>query len=198
MVLAHAVRPDWSTATDIDLIDAIRDRDQAAFGELHRRTSGQLLAYVQVRLLDRAQSEEVVQEVFLEVWQQAARYDSRLARVTTWMHRIAHARAVDRIRSAQRTADREMRIGVRDHQTLDHGMTDAVDTLDGRTALDSALSRLSPRQREAVVLRYLRELDNTETAHHLGINVNTAKTRVRDGLTALRELLTPADAAYIG
>lgn len=182
-------RPTWEAASDEALLAAIRDGDRAAFGELYRRMSHQLLGYVQRRLVDHAQAEEVLQEVFLHVWQNAAQFDPARARVSTWMHRVAHGRAIDRIRSAQAASDRDRRIGISEYQGTDNTTEEWFESLDDRAALQRALAQLTPLQREAVMLRYLSDLGGVETAQLLGIKAATAKTRVRDGLLALRLLL---------
>lgn len=179
----------WSESTDEALLAGIREGDHAAFAELYRRMSRQLLGYVQRRLVDHAQSEEVLQEVFLHVWENAARFDPSRAKVSTWLHRIAHGRAVDRIRSAQAATNRDLRVGIRDHETVDHSADDAVEAMGDSAELRRALQRLSPIQREAVMLRYLRDLSGVETAQLLGVKVATAKTRARDGLASLRAIL---------
>ncbi|MFZ7089301.1 sigma-70 family RNA polymerase sigma factor [Curtobacterium sp. RRHDQ10] len=189
MAVRPAPRRVWSTESDEALLAGIRDGDRLAFAELYRRMSRQLLAYVQRRLVDHAQSEEVLQEVFLHVWENAARFDPSRAKVSTWLHRVAHGRAVDRIRSAQAAANRDRRVGIRDHEDVDHSASDRFDAMDDVEELRDALLQLTPLQREAVMLRYLRDLSGVETAQLLGVKVATAKTRARDGLQALRVIL---------
>jgi RNA polymerase sigma-70 factor (ECF subfamily) len=195
MTVARRSRSSWTEASDEDLLAGIRDGDHGAFAELYRRMSRQLLIYVQRRLVDHAQSEEVLQEVFLHVWENAARFDPARAKVSTWMHHIAHGRAIDRIRSAQASANRDWRVGIREHESVDLAAHDRVDAMDDLAALRRALAQLTPVQREAVMLRYLRDLGGVETAQLLGIKAATAKSRVRDGLIALRAILDAESAS---
>src|ERR1700679_1259336 len=83
-----------------DLLGLVAMGDQVAFGALYDQTSGRVLGLVRRLLKDHAQSEEVTQEIFLEVWQNAQRYDPTKGSATTWILTMAHRRAVDRIRSS--------------------------------------------------------------------------------------------------
>jgi RNA polymerase sigma-70 factor (ECF subfamily) len=198
MTATRSRRSSWATASDEALLAAIRDGDRAAFAELYHRMSRQLLGYVQRSLVDHAQAEEVLQEVFLHVWENAARFDPNRARVSTWLHHIAHARAIDRIRSAQASRNRDRRIGIRDYEPTDYSVSDQIDAIDGSTALRDALAQLSPLQREAVMLRYLGDLGGVETAQLLGVKVDTVKSRARAGLIALRTIMDPNGSIYAG
>ncbi|MFZ5872388.1 MAG: anti-sigma factor domain-containing protein [Actinomycetota bacterium] len=85
--------------------------DSDAFTELYDALAGSVYGIVLTVLRDPAQSEEVAQEVLVEVWRRAARYDAERGSVTAWVLTMAHRRAVDRVRSAQATSDREERVG---------------------------------------------------------------------------------------
>lgn len=179
-------QPGSAYTTDTDLLVAIRGGDRVAFAELYRRTSRQLLGYVQQRVIDHAQSEEVLQEVFLEVWENAARFDPERAKASGWLHAIAHHRAIDRIRSAQKARERDLRIGIRDHDEAEHLVDDHIDQVADSATLREAMHQLTPLQREVIMLRYLKDLSVVETAQLLDVNVSTVKTRIRDGLVRMR------------
>ena len=88
-------------ATKEDLLVQIAGGDQAAFAALYDEVSPRVFGLIRRLLVDHAQSEEVTQEVFLEVWQNAARYERSKGGASTWILTMAHRRAVDRIRSSQ-------------------------------------------------------------------------------------------------
>lgn len=155
------------------------------FTAAYRQHSVGLRRFVGAIILDRDLAEDVVHEAFLELWRHPDRFDPTRADLQSWLRTIAHRRAVDRIRSTQSARDRDVRVGTRDHHDVDRS-GDQWDTAFGRPALRAALATLTPKQRDAVVLRYLGEQSTPEVAACLGVSVGTAKTRVRDGLLALR------------
>src|SRR5690554_3301174 len=90
------------------------DGDERAFAEVYDATAPRVFGLVLRILVDRAQAEEVAQEVYLEAWRQSKRFDPERGAAISWLLQIAHARAVDRVRSSQSQRDRDARIGVRD------------------------------------------------------------------------------------
>jgi len=97
-----------------DLLVRVADGDQRAFAELYDLLSPRVFALILKVVVNRAQSEEVLQEVFLEIWQSASRFAPNRGQGRSWVFTIAHRRAVDRVRSSQSSTDRDMRVGVRD------------------------------------------------------------------------------------
>lgn len=162
--------------------------DHDAFTELHRRFRPLVESWVRHHLVDRSLSEEVVQDVLLEVWCRAGRYDPQHAPVS-WIRTIAQRRAIDRVRKAEADRHRDLRIGIRMFDTVDHATTERAEGVLERVALHRALAALPTRQREAVVLRHLGELSGPELAERIGVPLGTAKTRARDGLLTLRRSL---------
>ena len=96
------------------LLLRVADGDQAAFARLYDMLSPRAFGLILRVLVDRSQSEEVLQEVFLEIWQSAARFAPNKGQGRSWVLTIAHRRAVDRVRSAQASTDRDVRAGFRD------------------------------------------------------------------------------------
>lgn len=148
-----------------------------------------LRGFVSTIIIDPHLAEDVVHETFLHLWLHPGQWDPTRADLLSWLRTIAHRRAIDRIRSLEAARHRDLRIGIRDHDNVDHA--DDRDTLYIRARVRDALVGLTDKQREAVLLRYLGERTVPEVAQHLGISISTAGTRVRDGLIALRHALTP-------
>ncbi|WP_220034229.1 sigma-70 family RNA polymerase sigma factor [Curtobacterium sp. MCSS17_008] len=171
-----------------ELLLRTAEGDRAAFTRLHERLRALVEGWVRQCLVDRWQAEEVVQDVFLEVWRLADRYDPRHPPVS-WVRTIAQRRAVDRVRKAEADRRRDVRAGVRYLDTVDHASVERAEGVLDREALRRAIVALPERQREAVVLRHLEELTGPELAERLGVPVGTAKTRARDGVLALRRSL---------
>ncbi|MFJ4295315.1 sigma-70 family RNA polymerase sigma factor [Curtobacterium sp. NPDC089689] len=176
-----------------DLMLAVAAGDRRAFTALHERFRPLVERYVRHQLNDPSQVEEVVQDVFLEIWLIAERYDPRHS-VIAWVRTIAQRRAIDRVRKSRADRDRDLRIGARDHEVVDHSATERAESVLDRAALRRAVAELPPRQREAVVLRHLVGLSGPELATELGVPVGTAKTRARDGVIALRRVMVPEPA----
>ncbi|MCU1438466.1 MAG: polymerase subunit sigma [Naasia sp.] len=176
-------------ATDEDLLARVRAGDQGAFADLYDRTASRVLGLVRRVLVDPAQSEEVAQEVFLEVWQSAARFDPNRGSATTWILTMAHRRAIDRIRSSQAGRDRDLRIGVRDFARDYDDVAEKAEIRLENERVVRAMDRLSDAQRQAISLAYYGGLTQTEIADRLGVPLGTVKTRLRDGMIRLRDEL---------
>ncbi len=163
--------------------------DQRAFAELYDATSSRVFGLVLRILVDRAQAEEVAQEVFLEAWRQAKRFDPTRGAAVSWLLQMAHARAVDRVRASQAQRDRDRRIGERDLGVpVDDVSERAEISLDAARARQ-ALEELPDAQREAIELAYFGGYTQSEIAERLGTPLGTVKTRLRDGMIRLRGIL---------
>jgi RNA polymerase sigma-70 factor, ECF subfamily len=162
--------------------------DQAAFAVVYDRAAPAVFGTVRRVLRDPAQSEEVTQEVLLEVWRTAARFDPAAGSATAWIMTMAHRRAVDRVRSEQKAAERELRAAVPAPVPFDE-VTDAVEATLDRERVRRCLGGLTELQRESVTLAYYGGYSYPEVAALLGVAVGTVKTRMRDGLIRLRDCL---------
>lgn len=171
------------------LLRNVAEGDRAAFAELYDRISNRVLGLVIRLLRDRAQSEEVTQEVFLEIWQSAARFDANRGSGMAWVLTMTHRRAVDRIRASQKSHERDLKIGIRDMERDFDGVSESVEIRLENERVKRAMSRLTPLQREAVILAYYGGYSHSEMAQILGIPLGTVKTRLRDGMIRLRDEL---------
>jgi RNA polymerase sigma-70 factor (ECF subfamily) len=172
-----------------DLLGRVADGDQRAFSQLYDQTSARVFGLVRRLLKDAAQSEEVTQEIFLEVWQNAKRYDDSKGSAATWMLTMAHRRAVDRIRSSQSTRDRDQKIGLRDLEREYDSVAESVEITVESERVGEALKRLTELQRQAVTLAYYGGYSHSEVAEMLKVPIGTVKTRLRDGMIRLRDEL---------
>ena len=173
---------------DLDaLLTLVARGDQGAFEALYERLARPAYGLIRKVLRDPAQSEEVVQEVLLEVWRTASRFDPGEGSARGWLMTLAHRRAVDRVRSAQASAEREARAAVAatDYDVVAEEVENRLDAQRVRRCLDA----LTELQRESVTLAYYGGYTYREVAALLGVAVGTVKTRMRDGLIRLRDCL---------
>lgn len=173
------------------LMYEIADGSKRAFAELYDVIAPRVLGIIRRSLLDPAQSEEVAQDVFLEIWQTSARYDAARGKALTWILTMANRRAIDRVRASQASRDRDMRIGLRDREIEYDTVVEAAEIGAAHRAAKAAFGSLTPLQRESLELAYDHGLSQNEIADRLGVPVSTVKTRIRDGLIRLRHQLQP-------
>lgn len=170
-----------------DLLLAVARGDEGAYEAVYDLFSGWVLGITRKVLRDPAQSEEVMQEVMLEVWRRASAFDPALGSGTAWVMTLAHRRAVDRVRSERSQAGRELR-AARAVVEYDE-VTDAVEASLERERVRRCLGSLTALQRECVSLAYYGGYTYAEVAGLLGVPAGTVKTRMRDGLIRLRDCL---------
>lgn len=163
--------------------------DQQAYAVLYDALAPRVLGLARSVLRNHAMAEEVAQEVMLELWRQAPRYDPTLAAVSTWAMTIAHRRAVDRVRSVRASEDREDRVAAGQTTRAYDEVAEAVEQHEDEDRVRAALGSLTHLQREAVELAYWGGQTSTEISARLGVPVPTVKTRLRDGLIRLRSAL---------
>jgi RNA polymerase sigma-70 factor, ECF subfamily len=180
---------DGAAPADEALLQAVALGDQQAFASLYDRLVPLVYGVVRRVVRDPAQSEEVAQEVFVEVWRLATRFDPARGTGRAWVLTLAHRRAIDRVRSEQASRDRTDRIGHRDQSRAFDEVAEHVEVRLEHDQVREALHELTDLQREAVELAYYRGYTYREVADLLDAPLGTVKTRMRDGLIRLRDCL---------
>ncbi|WP_181769232.1 sigma-70 family RNA polymerase sigma factor [Streptomyces albidus (ex Kaewkla and Franco 2022)] len=172
-----------------ELLKEVARGDQDAFAAVYDQVAGPVLGLVRSVLRDPAQSEEVTQEVLVEVWRTAAHFQPDKGSAMSWVMTFAHRRAVDRVRSAQAATDREQRAALLDQTPAFDEVTEAVEARLEREQVRRCMRTLTELQRQSVTLAYYRGLTYREVAELLAQPLGTVKTRLRDGLIRLRDCL---------
>jgi RNA polymerase sigma-70 factor (ECF subfamily) len=167
------------------LVLRVGEGDVAAYRELVKRYAAKLSRFAERLLRDGTEAEDVVQETFLKLWQRAGEYQPK-ARVTTWLHRITHNLAVDRLRARGRTLplpeEEEMPTSARQPTLLDEKRR--------VLALEAALAALPERQATAIVLVHLHGLTGAEAAEVLGVGAEAVESLLARGRRALKSELS--------
>lgn len=188
------VRGDLSSASDAALVVGMARYQQDALAEAYRRHAGAVFGLAKRLLGAAAQAEEVVQEVFLRLWNQPDRYDPDRGSLRSFLLAQTHGRAVDLLRSEQARRRREERDAVT-AVPVEHDLDRELWDLALADQVRAALQRLGPGEREAIELAYFGGRTYREVAETLGEPEGTIKSRIRAGLRRLR---TELDAAGVG
>jgi RNA polymerase sigma-70 factor (ECF subfamily) len=169
------------------LLALVARGDHAAFEAVYDQLAGPVYGVVRKVLRDPAQSEEVAQEVLLEVWQSASRYDPGRGGAVAWTMTIAHRRAVDRVRAETAAADRVQKLAP--GPVTGDDVTELVEAALDRQRVRRCMGALTALQAEAVKLAYYGGYTYPQVAELLGIALGTVKTRIRDGLIRMRDCM---------
>jgi RNA polymerase sigma-70 factor (ECF subfamily) len=191
VVRTDNVRRDFAEASDAALIVSIGRYDQSALAEVYRRHAGAVFGLAKRLLNDHARAEEIVQEVFLRLWNNPTRFDPERGTLRSFLLAHTHGRSVDLIRSDASRRNREEREA---SEQADGGYDLAREVWDLALAghVRDALHKLAPGEREAIELAYFGGCTYKEVAVELGEAEGTVKSRIRAGLKRLRGELVDA------
>ena len=181
--LAPSADPESSLA---DLVELVALGDDGAFSALYNRTSWKVFGLSNAIIRDASHAEEVTQEVFLEIWQRAASFDRSRGSASGFVMRLAHSRSVDRIRHITNSRVRDGTYVRQEFRPEADCVIEDVVLHDEVRQLHAAVAGLTTLQREAITLTFLVGHTNRVASDMLGIPLSTLKTRVRDGVRALR------------
>jgi RNA polymerase sigma-70 factor (ECF subfamily) len=173
---------------DVALLSAIGARDEVALAQLYDRYRAILFGLVMRILNNREEAEDVLQEVFLQVWRKAEDFDENRGRPFTWLVTLARSRGIDRLRTLA-ARERVAEAGAREpSEEISDAATDAFKS-EQRGLVSDALAKLPDEQKRPIMLAYFEGLTQSEIATNLGAPLGTVKTRMRTGMIRLRELL---------
>jgi RNA polymerase sigma-70 factor, ECF subfamily len=184
----RALNPEQAPISDAELLRRIADGEEEALASLYDRYKSILFSLILRILHSRPEAEDILQDVFIQVWNKAADFDEARGRPFTWLVTLARSRAIDRLRqlgSRERTA---VEAGRDASDVLVDAEDDAIKSEQG-AAVRKALAELPEEQRRTLLLAYFEGLTQTEIAAKLNTPLGTVKTRMRSGMMKLRELL---------
>jgi RNA polymerase sigma-70 factor (ECF subfamily) len=176
----------------IGLVEQIAQGEQAALGTLYDSTNRLIYGLILRVLGEASAAEEVLLDVYTQVWRQAASYDTQRGSPLAWLTTIARSRAIDRLRSGWQTQQRQESLDVvTDRETVAASPEEMTVMSERQRIVRQAMSVLSPEQREVIELAYYSGLSHSEIAAKLNQPLGTVKTRTRLGMMKLRDALTP-------
>jgi RNA polymerase sigma-70 factor, ECF subfamily len=171
------------------LLTRVARGDETAFEQTYDQVVDAVFGLVRKVVRDPAQSEEVVQEVMVEVWRTASRYEPGRGSAMAWIMTMAHRRAVDRVRSEQAASDRQAKVAHRDQVVVFDEVAEDVEARLDRERVRHCLDTLTDLQRQSVALAYYEGYTYREVAALLTVPLGTVKPRMRDGMIRLRDCL---------
>ena len=186
-----SLRPQ-TDSDDIELLRAVARGDERALGSLYDHYSPILFGLLLRILKDRPEAEDVLQEVFLQIWQRASSFDAERGRPFTWLVTLARSRAIDRLRavdSRERAARRSAEDGRPEALPESEWADAAAERSEQASVVRAALAELPEEQRRTLLLAYLDGMSQSEIAARTGQPLGTVKTRTRAGLKKLGQLL---------
>jgi len=179
--------------TDIALMEAIKESNADALEALYDRYSSVLKAIVMRVLHNESEADDLLQEVFVEIWNQAHHFSAEKGKPLGWMVTLTRRRAIDRLRKKQSYQRVEDRLRLETEQQPDAWIHDSIDLDlelgDTRRMLLEIISHLPPAQQQAIHLAFYKGMSQREIAAHTGIPLGTIKTRIELGLKKIAEAL---------
>jgi RNA polymerase sigma-70 factor (ECF subfamily) len=188
----NKAKPD--TELEVFLMQRTGQGDRGSFEQLYERYSGVLFSTALNVLGNQHAAEDVLQDVFVSIWEKAPLYDSVRGKPLTWAVTLTRYKAIDRLRSLQRKGALHERVEQEARIFEEHTDKTSLDDLDASEKgqiVRGALERLSPTQREAITMAFFDGLTQAEIAEKLGEPLGTVKARIRRGLMRLKEIVAP-------
>jgi RNA polymerase sigma-70 factor (ECF subfamily) len=173
------------------LVARVADGDEAALTELYDATNRQIFGLLLQLIGDAAVAEEVLLDVFMQVWRQAKKYDAARGQPFAWLVVMARSRAIDRLRSDKSAARNCEPLDATLDLAASVNVEDDAFSTEMRRMVQMALNALAPEQREAIELAFYKGLSHSEIADQFNQPLGTIKTRIRRGMMKLREILNP-------
>ena len=188
------IDPEVELAAEIALLRQVAQGDRRSFEALYDRFSGVLFSIAYRVLNNQQAAEDVLQDVFIQIWEKAPLYDPSRGKPMTWAVTLTRNKAIDRLRSTQRRSRLQDDVQ-RESQTFeqfdDRSSFDEVASGETGKLVREAVHKLSKDQREAIELAFFSSLTQTEIAERLGEPLGTVKARIRRGMMKLRDVLSP-------
>ncbi|HEX8309912.1 MAG TPA: sigma-70 family RNA polymerase sigma factor [Chthoniobacteraceae bacterium] len=186
--------PAANLETEIDLLRRTGLGDRQSFEQLYERFSGVLFSTAYRVLNNPEAAEDVLQDVFIQIWEKAPLYDPERGKPLTWAVTLTRNKAIDRLRSVQRRnrlQDEVEQEALSFEQFDERNSLDAVESIEKGKLVREAIKKLSPDQRQAIELAFFSGLTQTEIAERLGEPLGTVKARIRRGMMKLRDVISP-------
>ena len=179
---------------EIEMLKRIGQGDRRSFEELYDRFSGVLFSTAYRMLKNQEAAEDVLQDVFIQIWKKAPLYNPTRGRPMTWAITLTRNKAIDLLRSTQRRGNLQDNVQhelATFEQFDDRSSFDAVASVETNKLVRDAIKKLSKDQREAIELAFFSSLTQTEIAERLNAPLGTIKARIRRGMMALRDMIGP-------
>ena len=173
----------------VNLIQRVANQDRDAFSQLYDRFSSLVFALAMRMLRVRSDAEDLLQEVFVQIWRQAQSYSVQRGSPEAWIINIARSRAIDKIRSIRRMEKSFVLTDDPARAESSENVESSAAESEARMAMNSALANLPETQRKVLELAYFDGLTQTEIANRLAEPLGTIKTRMRSGIQRLRDML---------
>jgi RNA polymerase sigma-70 factor (ECF subfamily) len=174
---------------DVELLREIGAGDRAAFAQFYDRYSKLLFSIAFKILNDAKEAEDVLQEVFLQIWDKAGQYDSRLGKPVSWAVTLTRNKAIDHIRSSQRRTKLVEAAATEMTAPPEEPANESVHDRENSALIGSAVAELPAEQRQAIELAFFRGLTQNEISETLKEPLGTIKARIRRGMLKLRDRL---------
>ncbi len=186
--------PEKEMEAEIGLLREVGQGNRRSFEELYERFSGVLFSTAYRVLNNQEAAEDVLQDVFVQIWEKAALYDPARGKPMTWAITLTRNKAIDRLRSTQRRSRLQNELQ-QESETVeqfdDKSSFDAVSSVETAEMVREAIKKLSKDQREAIELAFFSSLTQTEISERLNQPLGTIKARIRRGMMRLKELIQP-------